>query len=423
MAFSLGLALYRLTGKREARRIDAPQPRPAGRLVWLHSPSAESRPAMRELARHLDEEDGVPVLLTGPDLADPAEASAALTAPPPSESLDDIRAFLDHWQPEVVVMAEGELRPLLLEELARRRIPRLLVDGIAPRLVAGRKGWFPGLMAHALGEFPAILVRDDTAARAFRRAGALGDRLHVTGPMEEASAALPCAEGDRVALAAALATRPVWLATDLPESEEALVIAAHREALKLAHRLVLILAPEDPARGATLAAQLERDEGWQIACRSLDQDPGPETEVFLVEGGADCGLWYRLAPVVYMGGGLSDRGCRRNPMEAAALGSAMILGPRDGPWGRAYGRLARGMAARMVASPGDMNLALSDLLSPDRAARQAQAAWAIASDGSEVTERVMDMVRALMDGAPLPGLSPAASGGPAPSAPALAGPA
>ena len=56
-------------------------------------------------------------------------------------------------------------------------------------------------------------------------------------------------------------------------------------------------------------------------------------------------------------------------------------------------------------------------------ARQAQAAWAIASEGSEVTERVMEMVRALMDGAPLPGLAPAAPGGPAPSAPALAGPA
>jgi 3-deoxy-D-manno-octulosonic-acid transferase len=400
MSFSLGLALYRLTGGREQRRAEPLQARPGGRLVWLHAPSDLSRPMLVELARQLIEDDDLQVLLTGPDPAN--EVSEAATAPPPIERLEEVRAFLDHWRPEVVVMAEGELRPLALEELARRRIPRLLVQGIAPRLVTGRKGWFPGLYAHALAEFAAILVRDEAAARAFRKAGVLVDRLRVTGPMEEASAALPCLESDRVALAGALATRPVWLAMALPEAEEALVIAAHREALKLAHRLVLILAPEDAARAEALAKKLEDEEGWRVACRHLDQEPDAETEVYLVDGLADCGLWYRLAPVVYLGGGLSDGGCRRDPMEAAALGSAMILGPREGAWGRAYGRLARGMAARMVASASDLTLALGDLLSPDRAARQAQAAWSIASEGSEVTAEVMAMIRALMAGTALP---------------------
>jgi 3-deoxy-D-manno-octulosonic-acid transferase len=109
--------------------------------------------------------------------------------------------------------------------------------------------------------------------------------------------------------------------------------------------------------------------------------------------------------VVYLGGGLSDRGCLRNPMEAAALGSALILGPKDGIWGRAYARLAAGNAMRMVASAGDLNLAVNDLLSPDRAARLAQAAWVIASDGSEVTALVLDTLRAMMDGVALPTLA------------------
>lgn len=404
MGFSLGLALYRLTGGGEARRVEIWPQRPAGRLVWLHAPSADSWPALVELARQLVEEDGVPVLLTSLDPIE--EPGLATAAAPPVDRREPVRAFLNHWRPEVVVMAEGELRPVLLEELTRRNIPRLMVEGRAPRLVPGRRGWFPGLYAQALAAFPAILLRDDAAARAFRKAGALAEGLRVTGPMEEASAALPCLESDRVALAAALATRPVWLALDLPEAEESAVIAAHREALKLAHRLVLILAPEDPARVPALLERLESDLGWRVACRQHDQEPDAETEVYLVESGADNGLWYRLAPVAYLGGGLSEQGCRRNPMEAAALGSAMILGSREGAWGRAYGRLSRGMAARMVASGADLNLAVSDLLSPDRAARQARAAWAIASDGSEVTAGVLELIRALMDGLELPQFAP-----------------
>lgn len=415
MGFSLGLALYRLTGQRGARPNEPPVPRPQGRLVLLHSPTLESRPAMLELARRLITEDGVPVLLTSPE--PPQVQTEAVLAVTPPDRPEEVREFLDHWRPEVAVFAEGELRPILLEELARRRIPRVMVDATVPRLAAGRRGWFPGLVAQSLARFPRILLRDETAARTFRKSGAIGETLKITGPMEEASAALPGNESDRAALAAALATRPVWLAADLPADEEALVIAAHRDALKFAHRLILILAMEDPSRSAELAARLEAEEGWHVACRQLDQEPGPETEVYLVDGnGADAGLWYRLAPVVYLGGGLGEPGCRRNPMEAAALGSALILGPRQGLWTRAYARLTSALAARVIGSAGDLSLALSDLLSPDRAAKLAQAAWSVASEGAEVTEEVIETIRALMDGTAMPGqaAAPPALAHPAP---------
>ena len=85
-------------------------------------------------------------------------------------------------------------------------------------------------------------------------------------------------------------------------------------------------------------------------------------------------------------------------MEAAALGSAIIHGPRTDPYGPVFGRLGAARATRAVASPSDLADALGDLLSPDRAARLAQAAWAVASDGAEVTDRILNRIRALMDG-------------------------
>ena len=51
-----------------------------------------------------------------------------------------------------------------------------------------------------------------------------------------------------------------------------------------------------------------------------------------------------------------------------------------------------------VASANDLGDALGDLLAPDRAARLAQAAWAVASDGAEVTEIILTRIRAIMDG-------------------------
>lgn len=407
MAYSIGLTLYNLAARPVDELAPVPPPRPAGSLVWLHVPGLDSLGGMAELARKLIEDDGVSVVLTLPeDLAAAlARPTAAIRLPPetillpaPLDFPRRVQAFLDHWRPDLGVMAEGELRPALLHEAAQRKLPLIMVEARAPHLMPGREGWYPGLIRAALAQFRLILAVDDSAGRALRRAGADPERLLVTGRMEVASAALPYVESDRAALAQGLATRPVWLAAEVAQSEEAAIIAAHRETLKLAHRLLLILAPQDPARADALARQMEETEGWRVACRQSEEEPETETEVYIVEGGAEYGLWYRLAPITFLGGSLEGAGCVRNPMEAAAMGSAILYGPRSGDFGAVYGRLGAVRAARMVGSGADLGQALGDLLSPDRAARQAQAAWAIASDGADVTARIMDLVRDILDG-------------------------
>ena len=396
MAYSIGLTLYNLSARPEAEAPSSRPARPRGVLVWLHAPD-DSLAAMLELARKLIDDDGVNVLLTHPHpLAD--NQTEAILQPAPSDVPRGVQDFLDHWRPDLAVMAEGELRPALIHEAVQRKLPLLMAAARAPHFLPDRAGWYPGLTKASLAAFRQILAVDDSAARALRKAGADPDRLLVTGRMEEASAALPYVESDRAALAKLLETRPVWLAVDVAQAEEPAIIAAHREALKLAHRLLLILVPQDPARGPELARMMEETEGWRVACRRSDQDPDTETEVYIVEGGAEYGLWYRLAPVTFLGGSLDGAGCARDPMEAAATGSAILYGPRSGAYGTTYGRLGAARAARMVGSGSDLGTALGDLLSPDRAARQAQAAWNIASEGAEVTARVMDLIRAILDG-------------------------
>jgi len=396
MAYSLGLTLYNLTGRREPARLSERPPRPAGRLVWLHAPSAEPARALLELGRRLADEDGVPVLLTCPDPLGPRPG--LLIQPPPADTPAEAQAFLDHWRPEVAVFSEGELRPALLHEAVERKVPLLMVAGRSPGFSKQRDGWYPGLMRGLLAHFRTVLTLDEPSARAFRKAGATPSAVEVTGKLEEESAALPYLEAERDSLARQLATRPVWFAVALPEAEEAAVIAAHRAALRLAHRLLLIVVPQDAARAEPLARRMEKEEGWTVALRSAEEEPDQETEVYIADSEGELGLWYRLAPITFLGGSIAGSGCLRDPLEPAALGSAILYGPRPGLYGTTFGRLGAARAARAVGSASDLAEALGDLLSPDRAARLAQAAWAVASDGAEVTDRVVAMIRRIMDG-------------------------
>jgi 3-deoxy-D-manno-octulosonic-acid transferase len=51
-----------------------------------------------------------------------------------------------------------------------------------------------------------------------------------------------------------------------------------------------------------------------------------------------------------------------------------------------------------VSSTQDLTDALGDLLAPDRAARLAQAAWTVVSDGAEATEALLARLRRALEG-------------------------
>ncbi|MFN7052011.1 MAG: 3-deoxy-D-manno-octulosonic acid transferase [Gemmobacter sp.] len=306
MVHSLGLTLYNLRPRRAPSTGCAWSDRPKGHLYWMHAPTAEAARGLLELAGRLIDGDNVTVLLT---CADPLPVrQGVIKCMPPDDRPNEARAFLEHWQPEIALFSDGELRPAVLHAAEERGLPLVIVDGRAPYVLKDRNGWYPGLMRSALQGFSHVLTMDEVAARAFRKGGAALSAVSVVGRMEEDSAALPCLEAERAALAKLLATRPVWLAVGLPEAEESAVIAAHRAAQSLAHRLLLIIAPEDPGRAAALAKRLAEDEGWIVAERAADQEPDAEVEVFVADGMAELGLWYRLAPITFMGGSLAGHG-------------------------------------------------------------------------------------------------------------------
>ena len=396
MAYSLGLTLYNLANRRDAASAAPRAVRPKGRLVWVHVPGADQASPLLELARRLALDDGHCVLITCPVPLPLPEGALQDTVP--QDTPADSKAFLSHWRPEIAILSDGELRPALLHEVADQKIPVIMVQARAPYLLRTRDGWYPGLARGLLSTIPHILTLDEPSARTFRKAGAATKAVEVAGRMEEKSTVLAHTEAERASLAVVMATRPAWLVAGLAEAEEDAIIAAHSATLRMAHRLLLIVVPQNAGQAEALAKKIEQNTGWNVALRAADEEPEPEVEVLIADSPAELGLWYRLASITFLGGSLLGTGCLRNPIEGAALGSSLIGGPRPGEFGTEFGRLGAANAMRTVTSPADLTRALAELLDPDRAAHLANAAWRVASDGAEVTDRVISLIRQIIDG-------------------------
>lgn len=404
MGQSLALSLYLLLargGEAPAMRLPA-ESEGAGPLVWFHAGRGTRLAGIGHLARRMARDNpGLRFLVTldggaGTDVEFPP---GTVTAAAPPDRTGAVAIWLDHWRPALIVLTGASLPPALIVAARAKGIAVVLADARRPARAYRR--WQPsGAIAAALVPMLSlILAQDPDAAACYQRLGGPAARIEITGRIEETTDPLPCTEAERDALATLFAARPVWLAVSCPPAEEEAVIAAHANVLRLAHRMLLILVPTDPARAPALAERLAQ-EGWDVAQRAQEEEPEAETQVFITDGETELGLWYRLAPVTFMGGTLAANGGGRSPMEPAALGSAIIHGPDVAPYPEAYARLGEARATRLVASAGELAVALAEVIAPDRAAQLAHNAWAASSGGAEVTDRVAQILLERIAAAP-----------------------
>ncbi|WP_372886353.1 3-deoxy-D-manno-octulosonic acid transferase [Shimia sp.] len=400
MARSLGLAAYLAFVRREPPILKDPgPPRPAGTLVWLHCADPARAASLARLGLRLAAQRGdVQLILTTPPgqpIAGPLPRGVSVVDSP-SENPGDIRLFLDHWQPDVCLWLGPWLRPALIDAAHRRRVSLFLLDADEPALEHRRWRLVPEPIKGTLPLFDAILGHSTEAAARLSRLAPVLDRMHRSGPLLDESPALPCNGTDLEDLTQALGGRPVWLASQVHPDEVDTVLAAHRALLRLAHRTLLVIVPDE----ASAAPQLHeacRQQGWQVASWDDGDMPDARTQVLISEDKRELGLWYRIAPVSLIGGSLIAGEGGRNPFEAAALGSAVLYGPGVRNYLDSYSRLARAGAARIVKDADSLADALTMVSAPDKAAEMAHAGWEVVSEGAEVSDQIIALVQDALD--------------------------
>lgn len=321
------------------RRGYASTERPPGPLVWVHGASVGEVISVLPLIERLSQR-GFRVLLTSGTLT--SSRVAERRAPPgvihqfvPLDARAFVARFLDHWSPDLVLLAESELWPNLLAELGRRGTPVVLVNGRLSERSATRWKKLPKSARALLSRVDLCLAQSEEDGARFRALGT--PRVEVCGNLKFDVPPPSADTAELQRLDKALGKRPILLAASTHEGEEALMIEAHEILTSKIPELVTVIAPRHPERGLDVAA-LAQAADLATRQRSLGELPDRETDIYIADTIGELGLFYRMAPVVFMGGSLVEHG-GQNPIEPAKLGAVVLHGPHVWNFANIYERL------------------------------------------------------------------------------------
>jgi 3-deoxy-D-manno-octulosonic-acid transferase len=351
-------------GERRGMSDDA---RPHGPLVWIHGASVGevlAAAALIEKLRALN----LRILLTSGTVT-----SAAIVAkrfPPdvihqyvPYDAPRYVARFLDHWRPSLALFIESDLWPNLILASAARRLPMVLINGRMSQRSFPRWRRVSNTISALLGRFDVCLAQSQLDADRF---SALGSRNVVTtGNLKLDVPAPPADPAKLERLMAMTRGRPIVVAASTHPGEEEILAETHKTLAGFFPGLLTVIVPRHADRGEAVARTVEA-LGLHASLRSREELPTAATDIYVADTMGELGLFYRLAPIVFMGGSLIEHG-GQNPIEAVKLGAAIVHGPHVFNFTDVYEALDAAGGARRADSQEALVKQLGQLLADPRA--------------------------------------------------------
>ncbi len=369
------------------------------RRIWLHAASVGEVQAASVLIAALSERyPEAELLLTtttihGRKFAEQQlEGVICLLAPLDVPGV--VRRAVRQLRPDVYLCLETEFWPVLLQKLAKEKVPALLLNGRMSQRTVATYQRFSWLFRQILIHYRRIAVISEQDEQRFCSLGVPCQKIEVTGNLKY----------DRIMPqdAAAITSRyqrllgledgeTVFIAGSTHESEEEMLCPVF-EALVQWSNALWIVAPRDLQRVASLVAMFQ-EKGMSVDLMSALRKGMRRTKrIVVIDTFGDLFLLYSLGTYVFCGGSLTgDRG--HNIMEPALWGRCVFYGPSMDDFRDAHDMLEAAGAGFTVDSAAELQKQIFYFIEHQEAYQQAcDAARATAHAQQGVVNRQLELI-------------------------------
>lgn len=245
----------------------------------------------------------------------------------PLDLIGSVKRFLKQVTPDIVIVMETELWPNLIHQLYKRNTPILLANArMSEKSMQSYLKKAAPLMHDMLNKITQVSAQYQSDADRFKILGLPNNKLNIGGSIKfELSIKDELKQQQAILKQQWAPNRLVWVAGSTHPGENEKILATHKQLLTLFPSLLLVLIPRHSERFDETAT-LTQNAGFNVIRRSQQQIPNEQCEVVIGDTMGEMLLLLGLADIAYIGGSLIERG-GHNPLEPAALGKPIIMGP------------------------------------------------------------------------------------------------
>lgn len=301
--------------------------------IWIHAVSLgetlAALPLIKKIVAHYPE---TPILvtnmtLTGSDQVKKQLGDKVINAYVPFDAPCFVRRFFQRSNPKIAIIMETELWPNLFRQCELRKIPLVVTNArLSQKSAEGYQRFLASLMRWMMGCVTVLACQAPADGERFVRLGLPREKLCVTGNVKFDIALSTEQQQKGEVLKHQIGNdRFVWVAASTHDTEEKLMLNAHKLLLVQYPNALLMLVPRHPERFDAVAELLRVDQ-WRFSRRSLQQAVMPETQVYLSDTLGEMMAIFAAGDIAVVAGSFKPIG-GHNVLEPAALAKPVISGP------------------------------------------------------------------------------------------------
>lgn len=382
---------------------NVPPKLPGVKRIWIQAVSVGELNAIGALLERFRDEPGTEVILTTTTSTGYSLMTGnygRLTAWRGVFPLDFWPFSAGAWKtikPDLAVLMEGELWPEHIHQAARRRVPVCLINA----RISDRSFLRHYRMRHLTRQFyrklDSIYAGSEGNARRFKDLGWIpASKIQTTGNLKlDISLDVPTGPEARESFRKAFGfgDEPdplILLGSSTWPGEERALVSAFGELREEFPRLRLLIVPRHAERRAEIE-RVVQEAGFASHLRSSGKPALPGTLVHIADTTGELPSLTAHADMVFIGKSLPPNDGGQTPIEAAALGKPIIMGPGMSNFRDVSRRLLKLGAAHSIESGQELTSAIRRLLRDDSLRRESgEAGSQLVAESEGASERTFE---------------------------------
>ena len=244
--------------------------------------------------------------------------------------------FLDYWKPSKVFFVDSEIWPNTINNLFKKNIPIILLNGRITKKTFNRWMKFSNFSKFVFSKFNFCLSANKESKKFLKKLGA--NNVKFFGNLKFSQSENQNVEVDKN-LKKFLLKRNSWCASSTHYNEEKFCGLAHLKLKKRYKNLLTIIIPRHVDRVDQIKADLNK-LNLNVHLDYPKDKIKPNTDIYLVNSYGKTKSIFKICKNVFLGGSLINHG-GQNPLEAARYGCCVFHGPHISNFKEIYEHLQK----------------------------------------------------------------------------------